>query len=131
MGNMATWEGYQPPKFGFWTCVERGWTRAFDFEGRATQREYWYFVLFSLLLSMVVGVVYGNSPKLETMQGWVGILTFVPSLSLSIRRLHDVNRSAWNLLWFFTIIGALVPLLYWHARHSDRHPNTYGDPVMR
>ena len=53
------------------------------------------------------------------------LVTLVPSISLSVRRLHDINRSGWWFLLSITLIG-LIPLIYWACQRGDRVENDYG-----
>lgn len=88
-------------------------TRSFEFEGRSTRKEFWMFYLihFVLMLSFItIDFVYIGSFLLLTF-GYQAI-SFLPFLSLTIRRLHDINESWLNLsvllipaigiLWFFS-----------------------------
>ena len=54
-----------------------------------------------------------------------GIL-ILPNTSLIIRRLHDINKSGWWMLLFFTIVG-IIPMLYWlYFKEGDQSENNYG-----
>ena len=95
-----------------------------DFNGRASRPEYWWFYLFTVLLSwgsLIVdqsGIVYGI----------VNLALLLPALSAAARRLHDTNRSGWWMLIAFTIIG-LIPLIIWLASKGNDQANEYGNPV--
>lgn len=99
---------------------------AFKFNGRSRRAEFWGFVLVSCLFSSAASIwddkIFGNE-FLETM---LEIAFFLPSLAVSTRRLHDVNRSGWWQLIAFTGIGVFV-LLYWYIKDSDIDRNDYGD----
>ena len=106
--------------------------KAFDFNSRANRPEYWYFTLFSSILSIAfMGIdtqVLGASMEDIGITGTIfSLITLIPSLSLSIRRLHDVNKSGWNLFWIFTGIGAFY-ILYLHIIKGTDGLNNYGDP---
>ena len=63
--------------------------------------------------------------------GFLGIILtivlFLPGLAVGIRRLHDINKSGWNYLWYLTIIG-IFPLIYWQFfKAGDNHSNSYGN----
>ena len=90
--------------------------QAFNFQGRSNRPEYWYFTLFSFIISIICSVIDSQViGTTVTETGAVGLvyslISFIPSLSVSIRRLHDVNKSGWNLLWVLTFIGAFY-LIY-------------------
>ena len=95
-----------------------------DFSGRASRSEYWWFYLFTVLLSWGALIVDDSG----IISGIVNLAFLLPSLAASARRLHDTNRSGWWMLISLTIIG-LIPLIIWLATAGSRQPNEYGDPV--
>ena len=103
------------------------------FYGRARRAEYWFFVLFNILISIALGVVDGLTGTLNPMTG-IGLLggvyaiaVIVPGMAVTVRRLHDTGRSGWwVLLALIPIIGGLV-LLYFLVLDSDPGSNDYGD----
>ena len=101
------------------------------FEGRASRSEYWWFYLFTVLVSWGASVV-GALSLFDT----GGILSLVvnaalllPSLAASTRRLHDTNRSGWWFLLAATGIGIIL-LIVWWAQGSDKSDNKYGSPPV-
>lgn len=101
-----------------------------NFTGRARRAEYWYFQLFQLLISVVIGIIAGLSgiDKLSILANIISVALFLPSLAVYVRRLHDVNRSGWWILISFTIIG-IIPLFIWLIRETDPKPNQWGSPA--
>ena len=96
------------------------------FSGRARRKEYWMFVLFSIIIYLVLYV-------LELLVGGPGIVAFLyclavllPSISVCVRRLHDIGRSGW---WIFIslipAIGAII-LLIFMVLESKPGENKYG-----
>ncbi|MDD5389955.1 MAG: DUF805 domain-containing protein [Gallionellaceae bacterium] len=102
------------------TCL----SKYVDFSGRATRPEYWWFYLFTVLLSWGSMIVDAS----QILSGFVSLALFLPSLAASARRLHDTGRSAWWLLIAITIIG-IIPLIIWLASKGNDHENDYGSPV--
>ena len=103
-----------------------------DFSGRARRSEYWYFTLFSSLVSIVFTLV-DMSLGMSSMEGSFGVFgglyslaIFIPSLAVMVRRLHDVGRSGWWYLIIFTGIGAFV-FLYWLFKDSEVGGNKWGE----
>jgi len=95
------------------TCIQK----YFDFTGRARLSEYWYFYLFSSIVTFI-----------SSFLGPVGIITslffIIPHLSVGARRLHDTGKSGWLQLWIFTIIG--IPFVYYcWILPSDTYKNSY------
>lgn len=108
------------------------------FSGRATRPEYWWWVLFSIIVSVVMGILdaaivaplVGSEIFEAEASGPLGIIAslalLLPSLAVSVRRLHDIGRSGWWLLIVLVpIIGWLV-LIYWHVQPSAEGRNAYG-----
>lgn len=88
------------------------------FDGRASRSEFWWFVLFTFLVSAAIGIV---SDKLSAL---FSLAVLLPSLAVGARRLHDTDRSAWFLLlWFIPIIGWII-LIIWAAQEA-REPNRF------
>ena len=97
------------------------------FSGRARRKEYWMFFLFNILVAIglaIVDCVLGGSGVLGTLYA-LGV--FIPNLAVSVRRLHDSNRSGWWLLLFFIpLIGALV-VLFFMVQDSNEGDNDFGE----
>ncbi len=88
------------------------------FDGRASRSEYWWFALFTFLVSVAAGMVS------ETFSGLFSLAVLLPSLAVGARRLHDINKSGWFLLlWLIPIIGWIV-LLVW-ATQDGKEPNRF------
>jgi uncharacterized membrane protein YhaH (DUF805 family) len=107
-----------------------------NFEGRASRSEYWYWTLYSVLVSFAIGLFKGfNEENLDIYTAFnvIGILInlifFLPSLSVTARRFHDIDKSGWNYLWAFTIIG-IIPYLIWMTRPGSIRPNKWGLPPL-
>ncbi len=78
-----------------------------DFTGRATRSEYWWFVLFVVLVSAAASLVS------HTLSGLFSLATLVPSLAAATRRLHDTNRSGWwQLVCLVPVVGLIVLIVF-------------------
>lgn len=88
------------------------WKRYAQFSGRASLKAFWLFFLVNCLISVVfvvLEIVFQSTWKIEALYS---LLVFLPMLSLTVRRLHDTNRSAWWLLVVLVpAIGMLVLLV--------------------
>ncbi|ARU28850.1 DUF805 domain-containing protein [Cellvibrio sp. PSBB006] len=95
-----------------------------DFTGRARRKEFWMFVLFYFIASIVLGIV-------DSIIGFqlLGLLfslgSLIPSLAIGARRLHDTGRSGWwQLLYLIPLIGLIIMIVF---LVQDSHPdNEYG-----
>lgn len=103
-----------------------------EFSGRARRKEYWFFVLFNLIIAFVLGFIDGLIGTFSADYG-IGLLgglyslaVLIPGLAVSVRRLHDTGRSGWWLLIaLIPFIGAIV-LLIFMLSDSERGSNQYG-----
>lgn len=102
------------------------------FSGRARRAEYWYFSLFSLIVSLILGFVDGATGMYspETGIGTLGLIytlaVLIPGIAVTVRRLHDTGRSAWWLLIvLLPLLGVLI-LLVFMVLSSDEDENSYG-----
>ena len=118
---------------GFFEAVSSVFSKYFEFSGRALRSEYWYFMLFSILFGIVVGildVVFFSSFMGEGPLSLILTLAFLfPSITVAARRLHDSGRSGWWQLLAFTIIGIPV-VLYWYIKQGDQSENKFGMPPI-
>jgi uncharacterized membrane protein YhaH (DUF805 family) len=107
------------------------------FTGRANRSEYWYYTLFSIIFSIVASMI-DNALNLKfgtglTNSGVVSSLyslaLFIPGLAVSVRRLHDVEKSGWYLLLVLLPIIGWIWLLVLYCTEGTRGTNQYGyDP---
>lgn len=101
-----------------------------QFHGRASRSEYWWFILFTWLVSVGTGVIdVALSFQIPVVGTLVSLALLIPGFALVARRLHDTGRSGWWFLIVFTGIGAFV-YLYWSVKSGDKRANKYG-PVPK
>ena len=96
------------------------------FSGRASRSEYWFWVLFTILVSLVAGIMDGLIFGTGTISSIISIGFLTPGLAVLVRRLHDVGRSGWWILSSILILPVLL-LLYWLIIEGDSNPNEYGE----
>ena len=105
------------------------------FNGRSCRTESRYFLIFNIMIGVSAGLIdmlmgftieiIPGVPTLILSEITRGIL-ILPNTSLIIRRLHDINKSGWWMLLFFTIVG-IIPMLYWlYFKEGDQYENNYG-----
>jgi uncharacterized membrane protein YhaH (DUF805 family) len=114
----------------FVDAIKSGFSKYVTFSGRAYRSEYWYWVLFVVIASMVAltldSAILGYSPSgASPITGIFDLVTFLPSLALAARRLHDMDRTAWWLLIALTGIGSLL-LIIWFCFRGTQGPNRFG-----
>ena len=102
------------------------------FSGRARRSEFWWWWLALILVGAAfaaIGAAFGSGLFGDiTRIGYFafGLVTFIPTLAVSIRRLHDISKSGWWLLVaFIPVVGSLI-LFVLHLLPSTEGSNTYG-----
>jgi len=101
------------------------------FDGRARRKEYWYFVLFNFLISLVLGFIDGllglttEGSGLGLLGGLYSLAVFIPGIAVGIRRLHDTGRSGWWLLIALVPFVGVIVLVIFLASGSEPGPNKY------
>jgi len=112
------------------------WQRAADFSGRSRRKEYWIFNLFNSLVAIVLVLAIfpfsaqDKPPSILFLLVLVyGIVLFIPSLSVTIRRLHDIGKSGWwYFIGFVPLIGGII-LFVFTLLDSEPTANQWGlDP---
>ena len=129
----------------FVQAVNRGLSRMSNFSDRASRSEYWWYILFLMLVMYAVSVLLGfgygltasvnvSNNDVRSQPGYLLGLAFdvfilVTTLAAGARRLHDTGRSGWWLLLHLTVIGSLV-LIFWWSQPGMKSANAYGpDPL--
>lgn len=124
-------------------CYKNFWRNCINFSGRARRSEYWYVVLANMIIVFAamfldaIIVFFGAFleklpiPFIGKIIGGLYMLylfaTIVPSLSLVVRRLHDIGK-AWYYIFFALIpFAGIVILLVWLFRDSEPGSNAFGD----
>lgn len=125
------------------------------FSGRAPRSEFWFFTLFQFIsyyaFSFVVGIVsfvirvsHGFPPLAprppgfdpDTLYAQIPLLIwslalFLPSIAVTVRRLHDIDRSGWWYWLYFVPLVGLVLTLVWNCERGTRGANRFGpDPLV-
>lgn len=105
------------------------WHNYFNFSGRSTRSEYWWFVLDNFIIGIILGIIMGIGQALDRGRtGFFTIITYIPyvlymlaiiipSIALQIRRLHDVGKSGWWLLICMALsfvcgIGSIILIVF-------------------
>ena len=129
--------GTELPMVSFGGAIIRGFSNYFNFSGRATRAECWWWVLFAFLIGLIP---------------FAGLVTLIPNLAVTSRRLHDIGKSGWlqilpwaifgvavisavaaipipPAVWIIAAFASFVVLIVWLVRKGDEGANKYGpDP---
>ena len=116
----------------FFQAINTCFSKYIIFDGKAKRAEYWYWRLFQVSLARIsdrLDIFYFNGYEhalnfgpFQILIGPLAVLvlflTYIPTIAVSVRRLHDINKSGWWLLISLTGIGIFI-LIYWHLLPSS------------
>lgn len=123
---------YTPPahgepshgKVGFGEAIRLFFVNYVNFTGRASRSEYWWVFLFAAIVGFVVGLIDGLLDT-QVFAIIVELAFLIPSLSLCIRRLHDIGKKwTWILMGLIPLVGQIILIVY-YCRESD-NDNQWG-----
>jgi len=101
-----------------------------EFTGRARRQEYWMFVLINVVisigLSIVDNVLGTKTAGSGILSGIYSLAVLLPSLAVTVRRLHDTNRSGWWILIGLVPLVGWIVLIIFLVQDSDPGDNQYG-----
>jgi len=109
------------------TCM----SKTFTYSGRASRSEYWWFYLFTIIVSwgaqIVSSTIYTTGdPMVSLLPNIISLAFMFPILAVGSRRLHDIGKSGWWQLISITIIG-LIPLIIWLASDTKASGDKYNN----
>ena len=96
------------------------------FNGRSRRAEYWYFALFSTIISILLEIISFFVLKNLIIVYLYDLAVLIPGLAVSIRRVHDIGKSGWFILInLIPIVGFIIWIVYM-ATDSQPGENKYG-----
>lgn len=107
--------------------------KSFVFSGRARRKEYWMFMLFQTIFGIAAffldNLIDPSPSGTGFLSAMYSLVILFPSLAVSVRRLHDVNKSGWFMLIGLVPLVGVIWLLVLDCTAGDLGPNRYGqDP---
>ena len=103
------------------------------FGGRARRKEYWFFFLFNILISIGLAVIdnamggFSAEAGIGLLGGIYALAVLIPGIAVAVRRLHDTDKSGWWLLIAFVPVIGTIVLIIFLALDSKPGPNRFGD----
>ena len=97
-----------------------------DFNGRASRTEFWMFVLFNFIFAVAANIldyIFGSYGVISIIYG---LAMLIPGLAVSVRRLHDVNKSGWMILVSLIPVVGFIWLLVLDVTEGTPGENSYG-----
>ena len=115
---------------GFTQSISICLRKYFNFLGRASRSEFWWFYLFYVVLCYLSGVIIGIVAALinSSGEGFASvtfIILAIPLWAAASRRLHDIGKSGWWNLLALTGIGVIL-LIVWYVTGTEQKDNKYG-----
>ncbi|MBT7901638.1 MAG: DUF805 domain-containing protein [Candidatus Marinimicrobia bacterium] len=110
----------------FFNSIKSGFKNYIVFNGRVSRFEYNYWILFTILCSILLLIIDEST----SLVGLFFLIIFVPSISIGVRRLHDLDRKGWHLLWYITYILLPVLLIYMMVKKGTDGKNSYGEDPL-
>jgi uncharacterized membrane protein YhaH (DUF805 family) len=106
----------------FKTAITTCLTKYANFDGRASRSEFWWFLLFQVLVILVLSMMLSFVGTIAS------LILLLPGLGAAVRRLHDIGKSGWwILISLIPLIGWLIAM-YWAAKDSQPETNNWGAP---
>jgi len=103
-----------------------------DFKGRASRSEFWYFYLFVFLVNIIAVVLALQITSIFVVWIIFTLISFVPALAVTARRLHDIGRTGWwqilAYIPYVGIIASIVLIVFW-CTEGEKKKNIYGKPL--
>jgi uncharacterized membrane protein YhaH (DUF805 family) len=118
---------------GFGESIKHVFSNMTNFSGRASRSEFWWFYLFIVIVGTILSII-ASATGADSSSGFgVNVITFIiyvilvlATLSVSVRRLHDSNKSGWLvLLNLLCCIGPIILIVFW-VQPSTEGDNSYG-----
>ena len=97
------------------------------FTGRARRSEYWWYTLATSLLSCAITAIFGTDSTAGTVvSSLISLGLLLPGLGVAVRRMHDLGKSGWCILWGLIPVVGWIILIVWCATDSVAAANEYG-----
>ena len=94
------------------TAILNGYRNFFNFQGKATRSEFWYFYLFWIITYFIA---IGSENIFFII---ISLISLIPSYSVQVRRLHDIGKSGWNIFIYFIPIIGIIFFFIWNCKPS-------------
>jgi uncharacterized membrane protein YhaH (DUF805 family) len=100
-----------------------------NFSSRAARSEYWYWVLFNFLAGIVTEII-DAAIGISLTTAIFSLAVLLPGIAVSVRRLHDLDRTGWWVLLALVPVVGIIVLLIWFCTNGTDGSNQFGpDPL--
>ena len=117
----------------FIEAIESGWAKCFQYSGRASRAEFWWFFLFATLVRFGLQFVRLLAQDVPTilLSAMISLIILVPTIAVQVRRLHDVGHSGWLVVVLWVLIGTLIiTSMRWDRLVSLRQATTPDEVAL-
>lgn len=128
----------EAPAMSFGDAIKTCFRQYATFTGRATRAEYWWWQLFCVLVTFVASfiilyIILKVAEIFPSVAGWyaplmqlVSLALFIPSISVSWRRLHDIGKAGgWYFFGLIPVVGWIF-MIIWYCTKSEPFDNRFG-----
>ena len=110
----------------FIDAVKTCFSKYVTFSGRARRSEYWWWFLFAVIVYIVSGAIDAAAGTYPIIYAICILAIFLPTLAVTVRRLHDTGRSGWwILLGLIPLVGSIILIVFYCQ--DSQGPNKYGE----
>lgn len=127
----------------FFDSIKAFWRGYATFKGRTSRAGFWWAMLFLALAGAAISIAFPGKNVVETiwdgfevmdykesaMENLWSLAVLLPSISITVRRLHDMGRSATSFWWLLVPFAGGIMMLIWMLQPSQPEANAYGEPV--
>jgi len=114
---------------GFIEAVKLGFSRSFDYKGRSSRSEFWFFNLFIYIISPILLMTVGLFSEILILILFFPYLAMhISWIAVNVRRLHDIGDSGFMMLALFVPLLGWIWLIHYGCKQGDLFENKYGPP---
>jgi uncharacterized membrane protein YhaH (DUF805 family) len=114
---------------GFGQAISSGFSNYVNFSGRSCRSEYWFWVLF-VLIADVVAIAIDAAIGMQIVSSLFGLAVLLPGLAVTVRRLHDLDRTGWWIfLGLIPLVGAIILIIWFCSKGTDGQNRFGADPL--
>jgi uncharacterized membrane protein YhaH (DUF805 family) len=114
---------------GFGQAISSGFSNYVNFSGRSSRSEYWFWVLF-VLIADVVAIAIDAAIGMQIVSSLFGLAVLLPGLAVTVRRLHDLDRTGWWIfLGLIPLVGAIILIIWFCSKGTDGQNRFGADPL--
>jgi uncharacterized membrane protein YhaH (DUF805 family) len=116
----------------FGQAIASGFKNYVNFTGRAARSEFWYWILFGVIVAVVMTIIdlaVFRDAAVRPLTTIADLALLLPTLAVSVRRMHDLDRSGWDVVVIWILVfGTIIRYIIWCCTRGTPGPNRFGPP---